>query len=91
MVALEISAQRRTTHCHLTSSADRPYTYLVVLFSNFLTPMPKGESTLPLVKVKTKYQITLPTTVREQAGIDVGDLLEAKDEKRSNVRTLPHR
>ena len=36
---------------------------------------------MPLAKVKTKFQVTLPTAVREQAGIDVGDLLEAKVEK----------
>ncbi len=36
---------------------------------------------MPLVKVKTKYQVTLPTSVREEAGVDVGDILEAKVEK----------
>ena len=43
--------------------------------------MPKGESALSLVKVKTKYQVTLPTALREQIGVGVGDLLEAKVEK----------
>jgi AbrB family looped-hinge helix DNA binding protein len=36
---------------------------------------------MPLVKVKTKYQVTLPTSVRERIGVRVGDLLEAKVEK----------
>lgn len=34
----------------------------------------------PLLKVKTKYQITLPTALREEVGLSVGDLLEAKVE-----------
>lgn len=32
---------------------------------------------MALVTVKTKYQVTLPTSVRKQAGVEVGDLLEA--------------
>ncbi len=36
---------------------------------------------MPLVKVKNKYQVTLPTAVREKAGITIGDLLEATAEK----------
>ncbi|MBI4469191.1 MAG: AbrB/MazE/SpoVT family DNA-binding domain-containing protein [Acidobacteria bacterium] len=36
---------------------------------------------MPLVKVKAKYQVTLPTAVREQVGVDVGDLLEAHVER----------
>lgn len=36
---------------------------------------------MAIVRVKTKYQVTLPTVVREQAGIYVGDVLEAKVEK----------
>ena len=35
---------------------------------------------MPLVKVKTKYQVTLPTDIRRKAGLAVGDLLEAKIE-----------
>ncbi len=35
---------------------------------------------MPLVTVKTKFQVTLPTSVRRQAGISVGDILEAKVE-----------
>ena len=33
--------------------------------------------TVPLVKVKEKYQVTLPASVRRKAGLAVGDLLEA--------------
>ena len=32
---------------------------------------------MPLVKVKGKYQVTLPTSIRDEVGISVGDLLEA--------------
>ena len=32
---------------------------------------------MPLVKVKEKFQVTLPSAVRKKAGVDVGDLLEA--------------
>ena len=35
---------------------------------------------MALVTVKTKYQVTLPTAVRKQAGLAVGDILEAKVE-----------
>ena len=35
---------------------------------------------MPLVKVKTKYQVTLPTSVRQKVGLEVGDLLEANVE-----------
>ncbi|PYP82668.1 MAG: hypothetical protein DMF61_25735 [Blastocatellia bacterium AA13] len=36
---------------------------------------------MSLVRVKTKGQVTLPSTLREKAGLNVGDLLEAKLEK----------
>ena len=36
---------------------------------------------MPLVKVKTKYQVTLPDELRRQARLNVGDLLEAKVER----------
>ncbi len=36
---------------------------------------------MPLVRVKTKYQVTLPARIREQVGLRIGDLLEAKVEK----------
>ena len=32
---------------------------------------------MPLVKVKEKFQVTIPTEVREAAQIAVGDILEA--------------
>ncbi len=32
---------------------------------------------MPLVKVKEKYQVTLPAAVRQKARVAVGDLLEA--------------
>ena len=35
---------------------------------------------MPLVTVKNKYQVTLPTAVRRQAKLAVGDILEAKVE-----------
>ena len=34
-----------------------------------------------LVTVKTKFQIVIPQAIREQVGVGVGDLLEAKVEK----------
>ena len=33
---------------------------------------------MPFVRIKTKYQVTLPTDLRLQAGLNVGDFLEAK-------------
>ena len=33
---------------------------------------------MALVKVKEKYQVTLPAEVREKVGVAVGDFLEAK-------------
>jgi AbrB family looped-hinge helix DNA binding protein len=47
--------------------------------SNFLTfsLMAKEDFYMPLVKVKEKFQVTLPVEIRQKAGIDVGDLLEA--------------
>ena len=36
---------------------------------------------VPVVKVKTKYQVTLPTSVRHRVGLKVGDLLDAKVER----------
>jgi len=32
---------------------------------------------MPLVKVKQKYQVTIPATIREQVELDIGDMLEA--------------
>ncbi len=33
---------------------------------------------MPAIRVKKKYQVTLPTSVRQPVGLKVGDLLEAK-------------
>jgi len=33
---------------------------------------------MPLVKVKEKYQVTIPADIREQLGLKVGDLLEVE-------------
>jgi AbrB family looped-hinge helix DNA binding protein len=42
--------------------------------SNYSYP---GGLAVPLVKVKEKFQVTLPASVRQKAGVAVGDLLEA--------------
>jgi AbrB family looped-hinge helix DNA binding protein len=42
---------------------------------------------MPLVTVKTKFQVTLPTAVRREAGVAVGDILEAKVEGRKITLT----
>lgn len=42
--------------------------------------MPIGGTAVPFVKVKAKYQITLPASIRERVGVALGDLLEAKIE-----------
>lgn len=36
-----------------------------------------GESPVSLVKVKDKYQVTLPVDIRRKARLAVGDMLEA--------------
>ena len=33
---------------------------------------------MALVKVKEKYQVTIPASVRQKVGLDVGDVLEAE-------------
>ena len=46
----------------------------------FLTFKPmssKGALALPLVKVKEKFQVTIPTEIRDALPLAVGDLLEA--------------
>ena len=35
---------------------------------------------MALVKIKEKYQVTLPAALRQKAGLEVGDLLEVKVE-----------
>ena len=44
---------------------------------------------MSLVRVKTKGQVTLPSTLREKAGLNVGDLLEAKLEKGGKITLTP--
>ncbi len=41
----------------------------------------KLSNTMSLVKVKTKSQVTIPEAIRQQLGVQVGDLLEARIEK----------
>jgi AbrB family looped-hinge helix DNA binding protein len=36
---------------------------------------------MQLVTVKNKYQIVIPSAIRKQAGVGIGDLLEARVEK----------
>ena len=36
---------------------------------------------MSLVRVKTKGQVTIPTRLRERAGLNVGDILEVKLER----------
>jgi AbrB family looped-hinge helix DNA binding protein len=38
----------------------------------------RGEKAMPLVKVKEKFQVTIPTALRKAARLSVGDLLEAE-------------
>ncbi|OGF68791.1 hypothetical protein A3H65_03455 [Candidatus Giovannonibacteria bacterium RIFCSPLOWO2_02_FULL_45_14] len=35
---------------------------------------------MSLVKIKGKYQVTLPARLRAEAGLEIGDLLEVKNE-----------
>jgi AbrB family looped-hinge helix DNA binding protein len=41
-------------------------------------PSTTGDITVPLVKIKEKFQVTLPASVRAKIGVGVGDLLEAE-------------
>ena len=45
----------------------------------------KGDATLPLVKVKEKFQVTIPTELREALHLAVGDILEATIENETIV------
>ncbi|WP_299430804.1 AbrB/MazE/SpoVT family DNA-binding domain-containing protein [uncultured Meiothermus sp.] len=49
--------------------------------------MLRGDKTVPVVTVKTKFQVTIPQEVREVLGIAEGDLLEAKVENGKIVLT----
>jgi AbrB family looped-hinge helix DNA binding protein len=48
---------------------------------------PVGEQFMPLVRVKQKFQVTLPAEVREELHIEEGDLLEAVVHDNSVVLT----
>src|SRR5438132_10737031 len=45
----------------------------------------KGDLTLPLVKVKEKFQVTIPTELRQALHLAVGDILEATIENETIV------
>lgn len=45
---------------------------------------------MPVVKVKSRYQVTLPPQVRSKAGVAVGDLFEAKVQGRT-ITLIPKR
>jgi AbrB family looped-hinge helix DNA binding protein len=45
----------------------------------------RGVLTLPLVKVKEKFQVTIPTELREALHVTVGDLLKATIENETIV------
>jgi AbrB family looped-hinge helix DNA binding protein len=45
----------------------------------------KGEFALPLVRVKDKFQVTIPTELREALHLAVGDILEATIEHETIV------
>jgi AbrB family looped-hinge helix DNA binding protein len=38
----------------------------------------RGDEAMPLVKVKEKFQVTIPTALRKAVRLSVGDLLEAE-------------
>jgi AbrB family looped-hinge helix DNA binding protein len=38
----------------------------------------QGDEDMPLVKVKEKFQVTIPTALRKAVRLSVGDLLEAE-------------
>jgi AbrB family looped-hinge helix DNA binding protein len=46
-------------------------------FLTFKPTSSRGEFALPLVKVKEKFQVTIPTELRKTLHLAVGDLLEA--------------
>ena len=35
---------------------------------------------VPLVKIKTNFQITIPQSIRQKINVNIGDYLEVKDE-----------
>jgi len=51
-------------------------------------PSTRGDITVPLVRIKEKFQVTLPASVRAKIGVGVGDLLEA-DVKGKKITLTP--
>lgn len=43
--------------------------------------MKKEVNGMPQVKIKAKYQVTIPAKIRKELGLEVGDFLEAELEK----------
>lgn len=43
---------------------------------------------MAIVKIKDKYQVTLPVSLREEAGLEVGDILEIKNDGK-NITLTP--
>ena len=60
---------------------------MALYFLTFKPMYSRGELALPLVKVKEKFQVTIPTELREALHLTVGDLLEATIENETIVLT----
>jgi AbrB family looped-hinge helix DNA binding protein len=45
----------------------------------------QGDENMPLVKVKEKFQVTIPTALRKAVRLSVGDLLEAEAKGNATV------
>ena len=58
---------------------------MALYFLTFKPMSSRGELTLPLVKVKEKFQVTIPTELRAALHLTVGDLLEATIENETIV------
>jgi len=42
---------------------------------------------MPLLKIKQRYQVTIPNAIRERIGLGIGDFLEAEVKKSQIVLT----
>jgi AbrB family looped-hinge helix DNA binding protein len=51
--------------------------------------MNKGAAEMPLVRVKEKFQVTIPSELRQQARLSVGDYLEAKVDRMGVISLAP--